>query len=83
MKPNRNDSARDQRAAEDNDEPCAELPTSNDFTGRVRNTNLSTTTTVPPCPGPGEEPLAPGVVECIPVPVETDPAETTPPTTGG
>ncbi|NNE95936.1 MAG: hypothetical protein HKN24_07900 [Acidimicrobiales bacterium] len=65
------------RASEGNEEPCTELPTSNDFTGRVRNTNLSTTTTVPPCPGPGEEPLAPGVVECIPAPVEPGDTSTT------
>ncbi|MFW2380542.1 MAG: transglycosylase domain-containing protein [Acidimicrobiales bacterium] len=66
------------RATEDSEIPCTELPTSDNFEGRVRNTNLSTTTTIPTCPAPGEEPLDPGIVECVPAPA---PIETVPPTT--
>ncbi len=67
------------RATEGSETPCEELPVSDDFEGRVRNPNLSTTTTIPTCPAPGE-PADPGVVECIPAPttVPETPATTVP-----
>ncbi len=61
------------RATADLETPCDELPTSDDFGGRVRNSELSISTTIPPCPAPGEEAVDPAVVECIPAPVDSQP----------
>jgi penicillin-binding protein 1A len=69
--------ATETRADEADPDPgCAELPTDDEFPGRVRNPGLATTTTLPACPA-GEDEVQDGTpaIDCIPAPTDTQPAQ--------